>query len=375
MFSTFDSLTTKHNVYKVETIGDAYLACSGVVNRCATQTEDLVKFAMDLQTSTRYMHTPEGQPIVIRIGIHTGSVVAGVVGRKMPRYHLFGETVTIAEEMEQNGIAGAVVISEMTYAECEGLFEVEKLEPVTLHAKPAKNILPAEKESTTETALITAISNASSSSSSSFAPSVGSGKLVPATSSSSTEKHSNRHATLLDDAHKPDEHRLVHRYRVICHNGDMGPHRASAAGNAYSHHINDHPETASSKSRQLLLSNDEKKNHLDPSTAMSNRRTSINSPGQGAHGGIHEPDEFDRAPPPFVSQILARINARNFQEYHARQEKQQAKITVALNIAKEKTNAHIIQTYQGPEQTEIQFHNMESPERTVMASSPPIKVY
>ncbi len=108
MFSTFDSLSTKHNIYKVETIGDAYLACSGVVSRCATQTEDLVKFALDAQTSTRYMHTPEGQPIVIRIGIHTGSVVAGVVGRKMPRYHLFGETVTIAEEMEQNGIPSFV---------------------------------------------------------------------------------------------------------------------------------------------------------------------------------------------------------------------------------------------------------------------------
>ncbi len=82
----FDALTTKHNVYKVETIGDAYLACSGVVSRNDTQTEDLINFALDLQTSSRFMHTPEGQPIVIRIGIHTGSVVAGVVGRKMPRY-------------------------------------------------------------------------------------------------------------------------------------------------------------------------------------------------------------------------------------------------------------------------------------------------
>ena len=72
-------------MFKVETIGDAYLACSGVVHRSASQTEDLVKFALDLQTSTKYMQTPDGQPIVIRIGIHTGSVVAGVVGRKMPR--------------------------------------------------------------------------------------------------------------------------------------------------------------------------------------------------------------------------------------------------------------------------------------------------
>ena len=55
-----------------------------------------------------------GHPLVVRIGIHSGSVIAGVVGRKCARYHLFGETVSVAEEMEQHGIAGKVVISEAT---------------------------------------------------------------------------------------------------------------------------------------------------------------------------------------------------------------------------------------------------------------------
>ena len=56
----------------------------------------------------------KGHPLVVRIGIHSGPVIAGVVGRKCARYHLFGETVTVAEEMEQHGLAGKVVISELT---------------------------------------------------------------------------------------------------------------------------------------------------------------------------------------------------------------------------------------------------------------------
>ena len=62
----------------------------------------------------------------------------------MPRYHLFGETVTIAEEMEQNGLPGFVAISEVTYKEVVGLFEVGELEPITLHMKPLKNVLPGD---------------------------------------------------------------------------------------------------------------------------------------------------------------------------------------------------------------------------------------
>ena len=144
MFSTFDALTTKHGVYKVETIGDAYLACSGVVDRRADHTRSLVRCALDFQTSSHYLHSPDDKPLKVRIGIHTGTVVAGVVGRKMPRYHLFGATVTIAEEMEQSGVAGGVVISGETHVhvqsdfECRQLSDLPKTPPVqrweVLHA-------------------------------------------------------------------------------------------------------------------------------------------------------------------------------------------------------------------------------------------------
>ena len=104
LFSTFDALTTLHSVYKVETIGDAYLACSGVVQAAvahsqqsqsqaqSSHVESLVLCALDFLAASHHCRTPDDKPLQVRIGIHTGTVVAGVIGRKMPRYHLFGES-------------------------------------------------------------------------------------------------------------------------------------------------------------------------------------------------------------------------------------------------------------------------------------------
>jgi class 3 adenylate cyclase len=111
VFSTYDSLCQQHNVYKVETIGDAYMACTGVVHVHERSAHDLVECALAFQERIRPFRTPAKEPIKVRIGIHSGDVIAGVVGRKMPRYHLFGQTVTLAEEMEKGGVPAKVVIS------------------------------------------------------------------------------------------------------------------------------------------------------------------------------------------------------------------------------------------------------------------------
>ena len=121
-------------VYKVETIGDAYLACSGVVEERDDHTKLLVTCALDFQSASNYFRTPDNRPLSVRTGIHTGHVVAGVVGRKMPRYHLFGETVTVAEEMEQTAVAGAVVISAATYQHVSDLFACHRLSDLTLQS-------------------------------------------------------------------------------------------------------------------------------------------------------------------------------------------------------------------------------------------------
>lgn len=92
MFATMDILVQKYNCYKVETIGDAYVSCANVVDIRPDHTRCLIDFALAISKSTKTMFTADNQPIIIRVGIHTGAVIAGVVGRKMPRYHLFGET-------------------------------------------------------------------------------------------------------------------------------------------------------------------------------------------------------------------------------------------------------------------------------------------
>jgi class 3 adenylate cyclase len=139
MFSSFDREALEHGVYKVETIGDAYLACCGVVSHPVDHTRSLVNCGLGFQRITQKFRTGTDQrPLVIRVGIHTGPVVSGVIGKKMPRYHLFGETVTIAETMEQKGTPGRVAISEATRANLEKLgclneYELEALTSVTLY--------------------------------------------------------------------------------------------------------------------------------------------------------------------------------------------------------------------------------------------------
>ncbi|XP_052083499.1 atrial natriuretic peptide receptor 1-like [Mytilus californianus] len=107
MYSMFDERIDVYDVYKVETIGDAYMVASGVPNRNGLKhAEEIATMGIDLVASIKQLKIPhkKEEHIRIRVGIHTGPCVAGVVGIKMPRYCLFGDTVNTASRMESNSL-------------------------------------------------------------------------------------------------------------------------------------------------------------------------------------------------------------------------------------------------------------------------------
>jgi class 3 adenylate cyclase len=130
LFATFDALLPQHRVHKVTTIGDCYVAAAGLsFMSSSTPQRDILAFALDLIAAVHGFHTADGEVLRVRIGIHVGPIAAGVVGVAMPRYALFGETVTVAEHLEERALPNRILISRAVHRAL-----LEPLDIAKLHA-------------------------------------------------------------------------------------------------------------------------------------------------------------------------------------------------------------------------------------------------
>lgn len=128
-FSAFDVITERHYAEKIKTIGDSYMCAGGIPMRNNSNPIDLVLVAMEMQdfvAAENERRVEKGLPLwQIRIGIHTGRLIAGVIGRKKFAYDIWGDAVNTASRMESSGEVGKINISEGTYKHVEEFFECE----------------------------------------------------------------------------------------------------------------------------------------------------------------------------------------------------------------------------------------------------------
>lgn len=149
-FSAFDSVVGAYGLEKLKTIGDAYMCVGGLPHETASHPVDAVLAAMHIQEMMRELLEDAGEVNMdIRIGIHTGPVVAGVIGMKRLAFDIWGETVNFASRMESSGMPGCINISESTYLRVKDFFVCEPRGKVHTKEKKdyemyfVKGILPA----------------------------------------------------------------------------------------------------------------------------------------------------------------------------------------------------------------------------------------
>ncbi len=135
LFTGFDERAERHGLEKIKTIGDAYMAVGGVPEPSSDHPARVVAFGLDLLDLVALVAADLGQTLALRIGIHTGPVVAGVVGTQKFSYDLWGDTVNVASRLESQGVAGALHISETTWLRVRGLVEATSRGPMELKGR------------------------------------------------------------------------------------------------------------------------------------------------------------------------------------------------------------------------------------------------
>jgi class 3 adenylate cyclase len=126
-FKEFDEIITRHGLEKIKTIGDAYMCAGGLPSESISHATDTIVAAKEMIAFVDKELHSENDLIhfEIRIGVHTGPVIAGIVGNKKWQYDIWGDTVNIAARIESKSESGKINLSESTYCEIKDQFPCE----------------------------------------------------------------------------------------------------------------------------------------------------------------------------------------------------------------------------------------------------------
>jgi class 3 adenylate cyclase len=135
VFSRFDALAAQHGVEKIKTMGDAYLAVAGLPDPDPEHAWRLAELALDMRDAVHRYNTLTGARLEIRIGMHTGEVVAGIIGTRKFHFDIWGDAVNTAARLEANGIPGGIVVSQELHRLLQGRFQFKDLGLLKLKGK------------------------------------------------------------------------------------------------------------------------------------------------------------------------------------------------------------------------------------------------
>jgi class 3 adenylate cyclase len=135
LFSAFDELASRHGLEKIKTIGDAYMVAGGLPDPRPDHAAAVADMALAIREEVARHRVPGGEPLAVRIGIDTGPVVAGVIGRRRFIYDLWGDTVNTASRMESDGVAGCIQVTERTYERLRDRYRFRRRGPIVVKGK------------------------------------------------------------------------------------------------------------------------------------------------------------------------------------------------------------------------------------------------
>lgn len=135
IFSAFDRIADELGLEKIKTIGDAYMAAGGLPEDHPDATGSVARMALAMNEAMERINRATGEELAVRIGVHTGPVVAGVIGKRKFIYDVWGDTVNTASRMESHGAAGRVQVSDVTAERLSASFELEERGPIEVKGK------------------------------------------------------------------------------------------------------------------------------------------------------------------------------------------------------------------------------------------------